>query len=407
MGLVLSFWLITSLPAQATELVALERAVAERPTDVAAHRKLADAYAASGRLFDAVAERRTITELTPNTPAAWYALGHAYNAVARGAMRDFEVRPDEAPWRQLLMADTLAGNHKRSEAFAFYRRALQHLPGVVTIHDAIARIYDQTNHPEWATIERATAARIALDCGARSALCAFRAGRHLEAFTAARSDHSAESRYVRVRAATELARAAFAHLETLPDSAERRAVRATIARAEDRQIDAIAELEAALTFAPGDRSLTFELASVYYAARDYERTLKTLDPLLRAHPDAPQLVALAGYAHLQQRQPEAAVPFLRRAMEHDAADPGPRLALGRAYLHIGDFAAAIPLLEEQLAGDRDGSLHVQLARAYTGVGQRDKAQALLTRSTTLQRESAAAPTPTITAPKEEAGVRDR
>jgi predicted Zn-dependent protease len=129
--------------------------------------------------------------------------------------------------------------------------------------------------------------------------------------------------------------------------------------------------------------------------------------LLRAHPDAPQLVALAGYAHLQQRQPEAAVPFLRRAMEHDAADPGPRLALGRAYLHIGDFAAAIPLLEEQLAGDRDGSLHVQLARAYTGVGQRDKAQALLTRSTTLQRESAAAPTPTITAPKEEAGVRDR
>ena len=86
-----------------------------------------------------------------------------------------------------------------------------------------------------------------------------------------------------------------------------------------------------------------------------------------------------------------------------AADPGPRLALGRAYLHNGDFAAAIPLIEAQLADDQDGSLHVQLARAYTGLGQRDKAAALLARSQEMQRaaeeRNRAAAQRTITPPK--------
>ena len=63
----------------------------------------------------------------------------------------------------------------------------------------------------------------------------------------------------------------------------------------------------------------------------------------------------------------------------------PRLALGRAYLQKGDFAAAIPLIEPQLAGDKDGSLHVQLARAYTGLGQKEKGAALLERSQEIQR----------------------
>ena len=44
-----------------------------------------------------------------------------------------------------------------------------------------------------------------------------------------------------------------------------------------------------------------------------------------------------------------------------------------------EFAAALPLLEWQLAGDTDGSVHVQLSRALAGLGQQDKADALLAR----------------------------
>ena len=194
-----------------------------------------------------------------------------------------------------------------------------------------------------------------------------------------------ESRYWRARAATELALAAFTHLDQLADSPERRAVRATLARTEERYNDAIVELKAALTFAPGNPALLYELASACYRARDFEQAVATLSPLLRAHPDDPRLLELVGYSLLQMRQVEEALPILQRTVERNATDPGPRLALGRAYLQNGDFAAAIPLIEAQLADDEDGSLHVQLARAYSGLGKRDKSVELLERSQELQR----------------------
>ena len=72
-----------------------------------------------------------------------------------------------------------------------------------------------------------------------------------------------ESQYWRVRAASELALTAFAQLDALPDGLERRAIRATRARAEERFTDAVEELKAALKFAPGLPTLVFDLASAY------------------------------------------------------------------------------------------------------------------------------------------------
>src|SRR6185503_17730063 len=98
-------------------------------------------------------------------------------------------------------------------------------------------------------------------CATRKALCEFRAGRYRSALDAAVAGADAESRYWRARSARELARAAYAHLDTLPDSPERRASRATIARAEDRHQDAVTELTMALKLAPGNPTLAFELAT--------------------------------------------------------------------------------------------------------------------------------------------------
>ena len=58
--------------------------------------------------MEAVAAWRRVTELAPTLPAAWYALGHAYNAVAQDAIRSFDERPEDAAWRQLLVADGLS-----------------------------------------------------------------------------------------------------------------------------------------------------------------------------------------------------------------------------------------------------------------------------------------------------------
>ena len=145
------------------------------------------------------------------------------------------------------------------------------------------------------------------------------------------------------------------------------------------------------------------LTEAYLAMGRYMEAMVVCKKGVKAHPDDPRLLVVYGDSLLQLNRVDEALPILQRASEGNPSDPTPRLALGRAHLQKGDFAAAIPLIEAQLAGDTDGSLHVQLARAYTGVGQKEKAAALLTRSQEIQRAAqergAAAGQRTITPPK--------
>ena len=376
---------IATLSGQSSDLVDLERAAAASPSDVQAHRRLAAAYDTAGRRLDAVTAWTTVTGLAPQAPGGWYALGLAYSALSQEAIRSFEDRSEEATWRRLLTADSLLATGHLTDAFAIYRSVEGQLPLMVTIHEAIAQIYERSGHAAWAALERKRVVLPADGCARRKPLCEFRAGRYQSALDGALAGSDPESRYWQARAARELARAAYAHLDSLPDSPERRASRAAIARAEDRHQDAVSELTAALKLAPGNPTLTFELATACYAARNYEQALATVTPGLRARPDDPRLVKLAGYSLLQLRRPEDALPLLQRAATLDPSDPGPQLALGRAQVQRADYAAAIPLIEPHLGTDSDGSLHVQLARAYMGIGQQEKAAALLKKSEELHR----------------------
>lgn len=365
----------------------LERVVAAQPAAADHRRALASAYAGAGRNADAVTQLRRVTELVPKDPTAWYALGHGYNAIVQEAMSSFNEGAQDRAWQQLLVADALLADGRFTDAFALYRTALGELPSMIAIHDSIARIYEQTGHADWAMKERARGVVAPSACAARKALCEFRAGRFRGALTAALASNDPEHRYWRVRAATELARAAFKQLETLPDSRERHEVRATYAMGARRYMDAVTELKAALKFAPGDPALTDDLGTAYYLAREYEQAFATLSPLLKLAPEDARLLTMAGDSLLQLQRLDEAIPLLRTAVDKSPGDAAPRLTLGRAYVQKGDFAAAIPLIEPQLQDDQDGSLHVQLARAYTGVGQRDKAQALLEKSQAIQREA--------------------
>jgi predicted Zn-dependent protease len=367
----------------------LKRVVAAAPTDVENRRMLAQAYAETGRPTEAAAELRRVTDIAPKLPGGWFALGHAYNAIAQEAISTFEKQPEDSPWRQLLVADALLADGRFTDAFAAYRAVLAQLPAMVSIHDSVATVYEKTGHADWALRERTSGRLTAAACAKRTALCEFRAGRHRSALTAATARTDPESQYWRARAATELALAAFKQLDTLPDSRERREVRAIRARAERRFTDAVTELKAALAFAPGDPQLLDDLGTAYYAAREYEQALATLAPLVKANPDDARLLAVYGDSLLQLQRVDEALPYLQRALERQPSDHMARLTLGRAYVQKGDFASAIPLIEAELPSDQDGSLHVQLARAYTGAGQKDKAAALLAKSLELQRAAQA------------------
>ena len=148
-----SSYLALGQPEKAIE--PLKRVVAARPADAESRRMLAEAYVASGRPANAVTELRRVTELAPGAPRGWYALGHAYNAVTQAALGAFEDQPEDSPWRQLLVADALLADGRFTDAFAIYRAALERLPSMVSIHDSVARIYEQTGHADWAARERA------------------------------------------------------------------------------------------------------------------------------------------------------------------------------------------------------------------------------------------------------------
>lgn len=378
-----SSYLAIGRPADA--IAPLKRVVAARATDVESRRMLAQAYAETGRRNDAVAALRTVTEIAPGLPAGWYALGHAYSALTQDAIEGFNDQPEDSPWRQLLVADALLADGRLTDAFALHRATLERLPSMVSIHDSIAKIYQLSGHSDWAATERVKASLSAAVCARRKALCEFLASRYRTALVAALAGSDLESRYWRARAATELALAAFERLDQLPDSRERREVRATLALSQRRYTDAIAELKVALSFAPKDPGLLDDLGTAYYSAREFDKAVEAFTPLLAANPDDPRLLTLVGDSMLQLQRLDEALPMLQRAVERDQADAMPRLALGRAYLQKGDFAAAIPLIEAQLAHDNDGSLHVQLARAYSGLGQKEKAEALLKESQEIQR----------------------
>jgi predicted Zn-dependent protease len=381
----------------------LKQALSEQPSSIENRRRLAEAYAAAGRPSDALAELRRITELAPQDPSGWFALGQAYNGLAQDAMATFNDNPEDLPWRQLLVADALRSDGRLTDAFALYRSTLELLPSMIGIHDSIAQIYEQTGHRDWAAQERAVSPLPPEACAKRKGLCEFRAARYRAALDAVLAGSDPESRYWQARAAVELAREAFKRLDTLPDSRERREMRATMARAERRYADAIAELQSAMKFAPGDPGLLNDLGTTYYFAKDFEKAVATLLPLVKKRPDDPRLLATCGDALLQLQRIDEAIPLLQRSANLDTSDAAVRLSLARAYIAKDYFAAAIPLLELDLSDDTDGSVHVQLARAYKGVGNEEKSAQLLERSQQLQKaeqeKSAAKGQRTITPPK--------
>jgi tetratricopeptide (TPR) repeat protein len=376
---------------EASKAVApLRRAVAAEPSNIEYRRLLARAYVETDRPVEAATELRTITELAPKLPPAWYALFHAYNDIAQEAIASFADRaakPGEQPWQQLLLADALAADGRFADAFGVYRETLETLPSMVSIHDSIASIYEQTGHRDWAAIEREKGRLSEAQCAKRRALCAFRAGRHRAALRAAGAAKDPESRYWRARAAAELTKEALDRLDKLPDSRERREARAAVATADRRYPDAVRELKAALQFAPKDVGLLGQLGTALYLSREYEPALEVLGPVVDQPPAGEDVRVLTSYGDslLQLNRVEDAVRYLRRAFTADTSDRAASLSLARAYIRQSDFRAALPLLEWQLAGDTDGSVHVLLSRALAGLGQTDKAEAMLAKSQEIQR----------------------
>jgi len=377
-------------PARALD--PLQKVVAAQPDNLEARRRLADALWSLERFEPAAREYQALAAQAPQDPRAWYGLGRTYEGLAQVALERLERAAPESDYVLRLVAETMVAEGRLTSAFRLYREALEKRPGLAEAHDALARIYEQAGHPEWAAVERDRWRAIPpVDCGSRSLECDFRAGRYTSVLAAAQSPGTPEGLFWRSRAARALAAEAFGHLDQLPPSAEATLRRVEIIRSRKRKLagEAIDELKKAAQTWPDDLRVRRELATVLFLVGDADAARPILEDLLEREPDSAELAVLLGETWLKAQQPTKAVPLLESVVRRDPKLMPAQAALGRAYVEVGDMAKAIGPLQAALDTDEDGSLHYQLARAYRATGRPELATQALAQFQEIRKSAEA------------------
>ena len=377
-------------PSQA--IAPLRQAIEADPANRDARGMLAGACMDSGRYDEAAEQFRKLTALAVDEPRAWYGLGMAYQAIAGSAFDRLQRAGPQSPYLAALIAGARVQRRQYRSAFFFYREALKKLPDLHGVHQALADVYRKTGHPDWAESEEAKERSLApADCRTHAGECQFLAGKDLEALRPLRTAApSPETLYWQVKAANELAYQAFFRLGQLPPSVELHQFKAEIARNQGQPVESVSEWREALKLLPGDPRLQQELAVSLFMAGDYKAALEESLSALKKMPRSGEANLIAGDSLARLEQPDKAIPYLRAALADDSHLPGARAALGLALARSGNTAKAIPLLEESLDADDDGSLHYQLARAYQAAGESAKAAAAMAEYREILKKSQAA-----------------
>ena len=344
----------------------LKKYVGLEPQDPGGHQTLGDAFLATNSFREAVVEYKKLAQLEANNPRAWYGLNRCYAALAESAFHAVEKAAPESAWWLALVADERVVHRQFRSAFFFYRKAEALEPNLPGLHLAIANVYRETGHADWAEAEKKK--ERPPDCAAMPLACDSASGHYAELIERTGQTAAPEA-YWQSRASAQLAREAFARLEKLPDSAEIHELRADLLRARRQNLEAIKEWRLALQYAPRDEHLREGLLAALYQARDYAAALPLVEELLRQEPASAELNLTKGDILLSSQETEKAIPFLRASVKLNPKLLAAHDALGRAYMQVGQPSAAIPHLEAALPIDGDGSLRYQLARAYQATGK--------------------------------------
>jgi len=362
-------------PAKAID--PLERALKAQPDSVDAQETLAEAFLGVGRLSDAAHRFEALAQAHPDSAKAWYGLGSCYEGLAQKSFDELaKIAPGSAYWLNLV-AESRLDTKQNYSAFYFYRQALAKTPSMRGAHAAIAEIYKDTGHPDWASVEEEKERQLPPpDCTAQKLECEFRAGNFAKVVEMSAGAANAEAYYWRTRAYNRLAMDAYVRLGQLPLSMETHELRAKIESKRRQYAEAVKEWREALKLSPGNRYVEKQLAMDLFYVGDLASAQAQFQDLLKMEPNAPNLNYLLGETILRAQKPQDAIPFLERAIK---ADPGmlpAQKSLGLAYLQDRQAQKAIPHLKEALPIDDDGSVRYQLGRAYQASGEASLAQAM-------------------------------
>jgi predicted Zn-dependent protease len=379
-------YLKSNQPAKA--LPFLRQAAALDPAQMDVQRMLVQAAAALERHEEAATHLRKLLATEPAEPILWSMAGKEYEALAGQSVAELQKLGPNSAYLAALVADSRGRAQQKRASYYFYRQALERDPKFRGAHSAIAEIYRQTGHADWAAIEERAEARLGpLNCAVEKLACDFAAKRYLPLIASAKLSKTAAGAYWQTRAWNALAVEAFSRLEQLPDSAPKLELLAEMLRDRKQYAESVKAWRAALALSPGDAMIEHELVMTLCMAQDFAAAQPMLDGLLKREPDSAALNFLQGDVFLNQQLPEKALPYLQKAVAGNPRMMQAKASLARAYLQLGQADNAAEYLKEVLPTDDDGTLHFELARAYRAAGKADLAKQAMDQYRELKRRN--------------------
>jgi tetratricopeptide (TPR) repeat protein len=225
------------------------------------------------------------------------------------------------------------------------------------------------------------------------AACSFLTGDNERAVKAAIAletlqPHSAEALYWSIQANERLAVQSLSRFQQLEsDSARSHVLLGDIYHQLEREDDAQAEYQKALSLDPGDPAAMLGLASSYLSNNNTDKAMETARSALQRSPQDPELNMIVAEAMVAGNQFAEAEPFLMKSLNVKPQLLGHVHALiGKVYAETGRTSEAIIQLKMGESSDETGSIHYLLARLYRQVGDtRDAASAIDQVKTIRQR----------------------
>jgi tetratricopeptide (TPR) repeat protein len=134
----------------------------------------------------------------------------------------------------------------------------------------------------------------------------------------------------------------------------------------------------AQALAPADRRWPYYLGHLYKVKGPLEKSAGSFERALQLQPDDVATLVWLGDAYIAQGRAEAAERLFAKALALQPDSAAARFGAGRVALARKDYPGAVKDLEEALALEpRATAIHYQLAIAYRGRGDLEKAQAHL------------------------------
>jgi tetratricopeptide (TPR) repeat protein len=280
-------------------------------------------------------------------------IGVSYLAVAK---QDFDWIDDHAPfsseWFGLMARFELEKEHY-AKAFQLFHKALSGSSATPGIHAGLAEIYRRIGHPDWASIEDERERKVA-----------------------GSADGEPSRRYLEAIGNQQRAAEALEHLEKLPEGPEVHELLGFAYRAQHRDTESAQEFHRALELQPTNFRLKKEWAVSLWLSGDCSATESAIKPLLAKNPNSTRLSHVMGDCLVKDNKPQAALPLLTTVLKRDPAFFPAEASLGRAYMHLGRYADAIPHLKKALVLNDRLTLY-QLAQAYKKTGENTEADRYL------------------------------